>query len=104
MHGRLGEPTAVPPAAILWAEVHVETTLLGKLLAFAYKLPELTIAVNGMEGRFIRRTASAGFLLSPIVTQPRELFGGQPARSLLVKGGAFYQHDFTVTLKELRLE
>jgi len=104
LHGRLGEPLAIPPAALLWAEVHVETTMLGKLLAFAYKLPELRIAVNGIEGRFLRRTAGAGFLLSPIVTQPRELFGGQPARSMTIRGGGLYERDVTVVLKELRVE
>jgi hypothetical protein len=104
LHGRLGEPLAIPPAALLWAEVHVETKMLGKLLAFAYKLPELRIAVNGVEGRFLRRTAAAGFLLSPIVTQPRELYGGQRAQSMTIRGGGLYERDFTVVVKELLVE
>jgi hypothetical protein len=91
IRGRLGQPIAIPPSPMLWTEVKVETTMFGKLLAFAYKLPELRIAVDGSEGRFIRRSAGAGFLLSR-------------ARSLVIKGDGFYEPEYTVTLKELRLE
>ena len=106
LDGRLGEPIAIPPDAgpLVWAHVYVEPTMSGKLLAFAYKLPELTIAVDGIEGRFIRRTASAGFLLSPIVTQPVELYGQRPAHVVTIRGGGLYEPRVTLILQELRLE
>jgi hypothetical protein len=105
-HGRLGEPMAIPPdtGPLVWAEIKVDTTILGKLLAFAYKVPELTIAVDDVDGRLIRRTAGAGFLLSPVVTQPSELFGERRPRSVLVKGGALYRRDITLVLQELRID
>jgi hypothetical protein len=104
VHGRLGEPMAIPADGLVWAEIKVETTILGKLLAFAYKVPELTIAVDDVEGRLIRRTAGAGFLLSPVVTQPSELFGQRSAHSVVVKGGALYRRNITLVLQELHID
>lgn len=76
-----GEQIAVPPGPV-WAEIDVEPTVPGRLVAAAYKLPPLTLAVDYADGsarefRLIASIAKAGFLLSPTIEKATALLALQ---------------------------
>jgi hypothetical protein len=71
--GTLGEALPVPRGGtgLVWVTIDVEPTLIGRLMSFLYKLPELAMEVttdrNSRVYRLVPDMAHAGFLLSPIV-------------------------------------
>lgn len=63
--------------SLVWAEIDVQPSLLGRLLRIGYKLPELYMAVRSGDGavrgyRVIPGMLSAGFLLAPTVQTAKE--------------------------------
>ena len=77
IRGHLGQQVRIPATCrgVLWTSMTVRETIVGNLLSAIYKVPEITLAVqtSGGEvlgGRLIRRTAAAGFLLSPVIVGP----------------------------------
>ena len=70
---RFGEPLELPAhSGQLWAEIEIERTLLGALLAAAFKLPALTVNVdlaNGAQAdyRLLPAVAAGGLLVSPLI-------------------------------------
>lgn len=59
----------------VFAEIHIEKSLVGKLMALLFKLPELNLTVHSLGGRTIKKriiapVAAAGFIISPYVTTP----------------------------------
>lgn len=61
-----------PSGRMVWAEVDVRPSLLGRLVRFLFKLPEVFIDIKTNTGREIRHKIAAssskgGFLLSPVI-------------------------------------
>jgi len=72
-HGvsRIGENIPVPPG-VIWCDLQLKETFLGKLLAFLYHSPEVQVEVTTADGaatirRFLPTLGSNGFLLSPLL-------------------------------------
>ncbi|MBI3553900.1 MAG: hypothetical protein HY077_15500 [Elusimicrobia bacterium] len=111
-----GSEIAVPKGT-LWALITVEPTWLGRLRAFLYKPPLITMKVKSKEGskdfHFVPAAAKEGFLLSPLLETPQDwlaLYSGRAARevesfSLSIPAGTalFYQSGFLVELRRPRL-
>lgn len=119
----LGEEVALPSdAGLLWAELDVRPTLLGRLVSVVYKLPRLRIAVTRADGavaelRYIASMGRAGFLLQPLVAGTPDFLvlwqevatgrhvGGIDIRSMRVYGEAgsewFWRSDYTLSLSEI---
>ena len=69
-----GSPIKVPtpPDALVAAAIQIEPTVLGRLRAFIYKPPEITLRVDdGIGGprrfRLLRPAAAGGFLVTPLL-------------------------------------
>lgn len=70
--GQIGEIIRLPADAPLWATMTVETNIFGRLATLLWKLPPIwsTIATDTGKTervRIVPGTASAGFLISPLV-------------------------------------
>jgi hypothetical protein len=57
---------------LIWAEIEIKHTLMGRLMRFLFKLPRLYVRVNLTDGqektfRIIPEMVRTGFLLSPLV-------------------------------------
>ncbi len=69
----LGQPVTLPTSeALVWAQLDVRPTLLGKLVSAAYKLPELHISYGFADGRqlsfrYIADMGHVDFLAVPLV-------------------------------------
>lgn len=69
----VGAAVAVPAtSAMVWAQIEVDSSAVGRLMAMAYKLPPLYLEVTTADGavrqhRIVRPLARAGMLLSPLV-------------------------------------
>ncbi len=121
LRARLGDRIALPSDCgdLVWANIEVETTAAGKLLAMIYKVPEITLTVETaggerLGGRLVRRSAAAGFLLSPVIVGPLD-FGAVAAgqtstlarrrvTALVVAGTGPYRPEVTIVLRELQIE
>lgn len=62
---------------LIWAEIEIKHTLIGRLMRFLFKLPHLSIKVSLNDGqeksfRIIPEMIKTGFLLSPLVEDNRE--------------------------------
>jgi hypothetical protein len=120
--GRFDERLAIPPGKIIWAEIELEVSLLGRLRAAAYKPPPISIEIltateASKQYRFIPAMATSGFLLSPLVEGTpdlAELFSLRSAegRQAMAVARAFtlhcsrsctasYQREFAVRFFEL---
>lgn len=71
---RLNAPVSVPATGAdpIWATIQVEPTPAGRLLSALYKNPEFFVSVRTRDGRdhayrLCTGTATAGFLLSPLI-------------------------------------
>jgi hypothetical protein len=67
---RLGSDIAVDSAGPVWATINIRPTLLGRIVAAVYKLPQLRIVLKLEDGRsidhrYIPSIGNAGFILSP---------------------------------------
>lgn len=77
----VGEVMAIPAAAErVWAQIDVDLSAAGRLVAMAYKLPPLYLEVTTADGavrqhRIIRPLAKAGMVLSPLVRSRDEFIG-----------------------------
>ena len=106
---------------LVWSEIAATPTFAGRLLATLYKIPTLTLTThtrNGetIGGRLIRRTAAAGFLLSPVIVGPVDFAAAASGRadtlaprevqSLVVDTASrrLYQRAVSIRLYELRLQ
>ena len=92
-------------------------TLLGRLVAAAYKLPPLRIVLNlddgqSVEHRYIAAIGNAGFILSPYLSSPEDFIlmasggGGVPeVRSFYITtaGEGLWSRQFEVQLTPFRL-
>jgi len=74
--GKLGQPIDLPADdSLIWARIDLHLTRFGQINHLLYKSPKLTLMMttgNGQQQafRFIPPIARAGFLLSPLVTEP----------------------------------
>lgn len=73
----IGESVAIPDGPLIWAQVDLAPTLLGRIASVVFKLPELSLVVHYTDGkrkayRFIPAMARSGFLLSPTVATPAD--------------------------------
>jgi hypothetical protein len=104
---------------LVWSQIVATPTFAGRLLATLYKIPTLTLTThtqNGetIGGRLIRRTAAAGFLLSPVIVGPVDFAAAASGRadtlaprevqSLVADTSArgLYQRAVSIRLYELR--
>ena len=67
----VGQPIAVP-SGIVWCELDIRATLLGKLLAFLYQPPAVELEIVTTAGKKLRRRilptlSGRGFLINPLV-------------------------------------
>ena len=75
--GEAGFNESIPvPEGIVWCRLHLRPTLLGRLAAFVYQLPPVTVTVQPAKDtpatyRLIREPAAEGFLLNPFLTSDR---------------------------------
>jgi hypothetical protein len=125
----LGDEVSVPRAnAPIWANIDVEPTFIGRVLAVIYKLPPLFLELRYADGsteqfRFIPAEAHTGFLLTPTVrnaTDFTHLLGGQqdeigrdrPCASFAISAGSnsvlkriihyLWIREYSVVLAELQ--
>lgn len=70
----LGEPFAVPSpeSGVVWAEIHLDETLIGKAMSLAFRPQAMTVKVTTADGllrafRLVPELARGGFVLSPLV-------------------------------------
>jgi len=116
---RLGEATVIPSGeAPIFAQIDLAPTSLGKAVAFAYKLPQLTMTLRLTDGeerryRVIANMMKAGFFISPLVEDNTDfvlLATGYPAAAGRKQvaaisitpsygGGWLWSTQFEVTLK-----
>ena len=62
---------------LIWAEIEIKHTLIGRLMRYLFKLPRLYVRVNLMDGqekrfRIIPEMVRTGFLLSPLVEDNKD--------------------------------
>ncbi|HVT44754.1 MAG TPA: hypothetical protein VMT00_10215 [Thermoanaerobaculia bacterium] len=75
----LGSSVEIAPAApLVWVEIDLRPSLVGRVVRFLFKPPVVTIVTRTMDGRVHRHrlvpsVARGGFLLSPLV-ENREMF------------------------------
>jgi hypothetical protein len=75
---RLGEEISIPVTnEPLWARIAVRPTLLGKIAALVWKLPELQIELRLVDGtmhefRYIAGMGKTGFVVSPLIQDTSE--------------------------------
>lgn len=75
---RVGESTPIPAQdGIVWAQIALRPSLLGRLVSLLYKLPELKIVAHLADGRdltyrYIASMGTAGVVLSPVVRNTPE--------------------------------
>jgi len=123
---RFGEEIPLPSTtAALWAKIEAKQTLLGKLVALAYKPPPLEIEFRMDDGRtkrfrYIAKIGEAGFVASPLVQDTRDFLAlelpsnigyftaSRPrSMSLFVVGGALagkmWETNFTVRITEMNI-
>jgi hypothetical protein len=101
----------------IWVEIVVQESLLGKLRAFFYKPPQLSISTTDAAGgartyRMVRSLAEAGFLASPFLTDngsiKQVLAGETPSRlkSFSIKVGrsdaTFFRPEIQIRFFALR--
>jgi hypothetical protein len=73
LEGKFGESISTPDInGLIWAEIEIKPTFIGRLIRFLFKLPRLSVRVNLTDGqermfRIIPEMVRAGFLLSPLV-------------------------------------
>jgi hypothetical protein len=73
LKGKFGESINTPEInGLIWAEIEIKHTLIGRLIRFLFKLPPLSVRVNLRDGqekmfRIIPEMVRTGFLLSPLV-------------------------------------
>lgn len=120
IHARLGDRVLLPDdrGALVWANIIVRPTIAGWLLAWIYKVPPITLTVDTADsehlgGRLIRRTAAAGFLLSPVVVGPIDFgavaaghastLAGRRAVAVTVSSDGPYEPDVTIVLRRLQI-
>ena len=113
----IGEVVSVPPGAT-WCELHLKETVLGKILAFLYHLPEIQIEITAADGtktprRFLPTLGSSGFLVNPFLKSEADFVlwaAGQqePAsttQTITVVPGTlislFYRPEFTYRLSQI---
>lgn len=123
--GNVGWKVQVPPTnALLFAEIDLEPTLLGRLASTLYKLPPVLIAVKlasdpGLETniayRYIPSMGRLGFLLSPLVQTTEQVSRLYGPRDYLARqrvawfkiaptGGSFWwKRTFRVRFTQLDL-
>lgn len=108
----------IPAGGCLRAFIDVELTPLGRIVSLLYKVPpvtlELTTAQGRSQSRLIRASASAGFILSPLVRSEASLkelmadCSGQRVSSIRIlvpeTTPALYRPGIGVTIDDLRLE
>ena len=93
-----------PEKTLIWVEIDIPETLLGKLTATAFKLPFLWMEVHFANGRkqrfrFAAQPARGGFLLSPRISVPSHvehfMRGGMPSvpPGWIVESFRVYEHD-----------
>ena len=111
---RFGESVALPQeSGNLWAEIELQSTLLGRLWALFIKPPEIFMAVTWADSgqstyRLVPEIAAAGFLLSPTLSD-REQFatwlnhgnGGSTVESIRLEAqygvGVLWGSDYSVS-------
>lgn len=87
-----GQPVSIPSSTgdAVWVEIKLRPSLLGRVRNFLYKAPIVTMPVTDGGGftqnyRFIRRMASAGFMIYPYFTSgynvQRYMAGDAPPRA-----------------------
>jgi hypothetical protein len=73
LDAKFGDIISTPDInGLIWAEIEIKHTLIGRLMRFLFKLPRLYVRVNLMDGqekmfRIIPEMVRTGFLLSPLV-------------------------------------
>lgn len=74
LNSQIGARIDLPDAdrALIWAEIEIKASLIGKLAIAAYKPPILNIEATQKNGlthhyRFVPKMGAAGFLLSPLI-------------------------------------
>lgn len=100
----------------LWAQIHVEPSLLGRLRKFLYKPPIVRIELEDdrgtrIERRFIPAMGAAGFILQPLFDGSDELIAyqnGSPmrkVRSLTLRTESrwrnYFQPEITIEIRTL---
>jgi len=121
---RLGQQFSLPKIRDpVWAEVGVRPTLLGRIFAVLFKLPQLHILIRYEDGytesfRYLAAMGRSGFIISPVihdtadfaalVTTGREkYFSGAQPTSVGIMGDAgtrlFWERTFEVRLRRIEL-
>jgi hypothetical protein len=108
---RFGEEVAVPSGDLIWARVDLRPTILGRVVRVLHKVPQPTLAVNGVaQFRLIPALARAGFLVSPLVATGRAFAalasgrGGESARSIRIEvddPGRFFAPEMRIEFSRL---
>jgi hypothetical protein len=101
----LGARTSLPAdKSLLWATIHVEPTLLGRMVSLVYKLPPLHMTLGysnrpAATYRFVPGVAEAGFLLSPTVIRAEDFVAlASPQRERFLAG----QYPVSLTIDASR--
>jgi hypothetical protein len=114
---RLGSDIALGDRGPVWARVRLKPTLLGQLVAAAYKLPPLHIVLKlddgeTVEHRYIAAIGNAGFILSPYLSSPEDFIlmasggSGVPQVTsfrITTAGDGLWSPQFEVQLTPIRL-
>ncbi len=123
IRARMGARFRMPDqcSGLVWTRMQIQPTIGGRLLAILYRAPEIDLFTTTGDretigGRLIRRTAAAGFLLSPVIVGPIDFAALASGRadtlaprvvdSLVIEsktGAHFYQPEITITLYQLVL-
>jgi hypothetical protein len=114
---KLGADIAIGDRGPVWARVSLRPTLLGRLIAAAYKLPPLHIVLKLDDGRIVDRRyiaaiGNAGFILSPYLSSPEDFIlmasggGGAPevkSFHITTAGEGLWSRQFEVQLTPFHL-
>jgi hypothetical protein len=91
-----GTEVAVPQTGIVWLELQIRKSILGKVAALLYKPPLLEIAVTSTDGsavryRLISPMAANGFIINPMLLTGHDLIGAaRGAQSKVTKSFAVW--------------
>jgi hypothetical protein len=87
----------IPANEIVWLELDIKKSLVGRLLGFLYRSPGVTISVTDSLGRqysnrLIPSMASAGFIISPNLSASWQLLRAASGTVSPSSGGSFSVH------------
>jgi hypothetical protein len=92
---KLGENVVMPTtSALVYAEINLKPTLLGKLLAILYKPPQLVMTLKLKNGsseqyRVVANMMESGFFMSPLIRDTKDF-------AMVASGGTHYLNGNTV--------